>query len=272
MLLLGEIGPFGRTITKVAEWAEGFEIGGFHKTKVVWSDAKDVVHENPFVLSDNLVHRWSLASAFLIVYLLWLILIASVDVVADSHLDTPRVLLRTVSHAVASVGHRNDVGVKNLNVLIGILEEQFRLCDKFCELIVGVCVVEFRLALSRSTNGEIHHQFTFLGVEDCLGSPCAPQFTKSCREGLIDTENGEIATLLSSGDGGYEKCAIAKEPASFHGTGDLWASAFIGACMRGMPAMDAMNLASRFVKEAIHITDGPVETEPMVYGLVTANR
>ncbi|HCW55184.1 MAG TPA: hypothetical protein DGT58_01570 [Erysipelotrichaceae bacterium] len=70
----------------------------------------------------------------------------------------------------------------------------------------------------------------------------------------IDTGNGEIATLLSSGDGGYEKCAIAKEPASFHGTGDLWASAFIGACMRGMPAMDAMNLASRFVKEAIHIT------------------
>ena len=70
----------------------------------------------------------------------------------------------------------------------------------------------------------------------------------------IDTGSGEIATLLSSADGGYEKRAVAKEPASFHGTGDLWASAFIGACMRGLPAMDAMNLASRFVKEAIHIT------------------
>lgn len=35
---------------------------------------------------------------------------------------------------------------------------------------------------------------------------------------------------------------------------------------------DGVEDAKRLLKEAIHITDGPVETEPMVYGLVTANR
>ena len=35
---------------------------------------------------------------------------------------------------------------------------------------------------------------------------------------------------------------------------------------------DGVEDAKRLLKEAIHITDGPVETEPMVYGLVTANK
>ncbi len=70
----------------------------------------------------------------------------------------------------------------------------------------------------------------------------------------IETGDNEIATMLYTKETGIQKCSVKKEQASFHGTGDLWASVFIGACMHAIPMADAMDLSGRFVKEAIHIT------------------
>lgn len=70
----------------------------------------------------------------------------------------------------------------------------------------------------------------------------------------IDTGNNNISTVLQTNEGGFQLCSVQKEPASFHGTGDLWAAAFFGAFLHDLPVADAMNLANRFVKEAIHIS------------------
>ncbi|MDD6258771.1 MAG: pyridoxamine kinase [Erysipelotrichaceae bacterium] len=45
-----------------------------------------------------------------------------------------------------------------------------------------------------------------------------------------------------------------EEPEHFHGTGDLWSSAFCGALVLGKPFEKALQIACDFVKDAIHKT------------------
>ena len=200
MLLLGEVGTTGGTVAEMAEWAEGLEVGGLHESEVVGIDAEDVVHEEPFVLPDELVHRGGFAGSVLGVNLLRLVLVSAVDMVGDGHLDAAGVLLGAVGHAVASVGHGDDVGVENLDFLVGIGEEQLRLGGEAGEGVVGVGVEQLRLALAGGSDGEIYHQLACLGVVDGLWSPCAADVAKVLREGLVDAEDGvrpmdEVARL-----------------------------------------------------------------------------
>ena len=57
-----------------AKRGEGLEVSGLHESEVVGSDAEDVVHEEPAVFADELVHRGRLAGTVLAVNLLGLIL------------------------------------------------------------------------------------------------------------------------------------------------------------------------------------------------------
>ena len=45
-----------------------------------------------------------------------------------------------------------------------------------------------------------------------------------------------------------------EEPQHFHGTGDIWASAFSGGLLQGLSLLQAMTLACDYVKESIHKT------------------
>lgn len=45
-----------------------------------------------------------------------------------------------------------------------------------------------------------------------------------------------------------------KEPQSFHGTGDIWASLFTACLVKGRSFEEALQIACKFVKEAIHKT------------------
>lgn len=45
-----------------------------------------------------------------------------------------------------------------------------------------------------------------------------------------------------------------EEPQHFHGTGDIWASVFLGASTLGKPFLEAMAIACDFVKESIRLT------------------
>ncbi|MBQ9327163.1 MAG: pyridoxamine kinase [Solobacterium sp.] len=45
-----------------------------------------------------------------------------------------------------------------------------------------------------------------------------------------------------------------REPESFHGTGDLWASAYLGLLLNGKSQEDALEIACEFIRNAIHLT------------------
>ena len=92
------------------------------------TNAEDVVHQYPAILADALPHVRCLAGAALAVDLLGMIVVVGIDAVGNHVLDAAGILLCHIGHEVAAVGHRTDVGIEHLYLLIGIFEEQLRLC------------------------------------------------------------------------------------------------------------------------------------------------
>ena len=103
--------------------------------------AVDIVHQHPFFLSDALPHVRCLATTVLAVDLLGVIIVEMVNFVANHVLDAARILLGHIAHKVATVGHGTDIGIQNLNLIVGILKQQLGLGLKCCKLLVGVTIV-----------------------------------------------------------------------------------------------------------------------------------
>ena len=103
--------------------------------------AVDIVHQHPFFLSDALPHVRCLASTVLAVDLFGVIIVEMVDFIANHVLDAARILLGHIAHKVSPVGHGTDICIEHLNLIVGILKQQFGLGLKGCKLLVGVAII-----------------------------------------------------------------------------------------------------------------------------------
>ena len=99
---------------------------------------------------------------------------------------------------------------------------------------------EYREEYDRAYIDLLLERLTALGCKNIIftGISYAPGMT-----GVVVLENGEYAY--------YEH---AKLPNSCHGTGDIYASAFVGALVRGKSAYDAARIAADYAVECIRCT------------------
>ena len=71
----------------------------------------------------------------------------------------------------------------------------------------------------------------------------------------VELSEGRIGVYsLDSESGEYYHYDTEKLPVAYHGTGDIFASSTVGACMRGLSVNDALALAVDFTKECIALT------------------
>ena len=100
--------------------------------------------------------------------------------------------------------------------------------------------VEYKTAYDRAYIDEILRKLTALGCKNVIftGISYTPGKT-----GVVVLENGEYAY--------YEH---DKLPNSCHGTGDIYASAFVGALVRGKTAFEAAKIAANYTVECIKET------------------
>ena len=100
--------------------------------------------------------------------------------------------------------------------------------------------IEYKVEYDRSYIAELLSGLTALGSKNVIltGVSYAPGKT-----GVVVLQNGEYAY--------YEHELL---PNSCHGTGDIYASAFVGALIRGKSAYDAARIAADYTLECIRFT------------------
>ena len=100
--------------------------------------------------------------------------------------------------------------------------------------------IEYRTEYDRAYIDSLLEKLTALGCKNVIltGVSYAPGKT-----GIVVFENGEYAY--------YEHELL---PNSCHGTGDIYASAFVGALVRGKSAFDAAAIAANYTMECIRFT------------------
>ena len=68
-------------------------------------------------------------------------------------------------------------------------------------------------------------------------------------------EKGKLGVVSLSGDGhAYSEYFTEHLPVSFHGTGDIYSSAAVGALVAGRTVPDALALAADYTVECIRLT------------------
>ncbi|MBQ3703362.1 MAG: pyridoxamine kinase [Oscillospiraceae bacterium] len=71
----------------------------------------------------------------------------------------------------------------------------------------------------------------------------------------VSFEEGKLGVVsLDGGTGVFSEYYTDHLPASFHGTGDIYSSAAVGALMNGMSVPDALALAADYTAECIRLT------------------
>ncbi len=86
-----------------------------------------------------------------------------------------------------------------------------------------------------------------------------------CPHPVITGADTEKGYLLYYYDGGVRELPLRKVPGSFHGAGDVFASAFAGCIANGMPFEEALSLTVKFCYRAIVRTEREVPDKK--YGL-----
>lgn len=135
------------------------------------------------------------------------------------------------------------------------VEAMKQLCSKADYLIPNIteaCLLtgtEFRTEYDKAYIELLLHRLSALGPKNIIltGAAYTPGIT-----GIAVLENGEISCY------GHEKV-----PYNRHGTGDIFASAFVGALMRRRSALSAAQIAADYVLECIKATG---EAENHWYG------
>lgn len=100
--------------------------------------------------------------------------------------------------------------------------------------------MEYKTVYDRAYIDEMLQKLTALGCPNVILTGIS--YTEG-RTGVVVYEKGSYAY--------YEH---AKEPNSCHGTGDIYASAFVGALVQGKSAYDAARIAADYVVECIRFT------------------
>ena len=70
----------------------------------------------------------------------------------------------------------------------------------------------------------------------------------------VSFEEGRLGVVSLSGDGVFSEYYTEHLPVSFHGTGDIYSSAAVGALVNGMSIPDALALAADYTVECIRLT------------------
>jgi pyridoxine kinase len=71
----------------------------------------------------------------------------------------------------------------------------------------------------------------------------------------VSFEEGRLGVVSLDGETGiFSEYYTDRLPASFHGTGDIYSSAAVGALMNGMSVPDALALAADYTAECIRLT------------------
>ena len=177
-----EVGHLHLSIAKVAQRRECLEVGGLYKSEVVRTDGIDIIHHNPFVLTDSFPYVRCLTTRALCINLLSMVVVEMINLVGYHIFDATRILLRYVGHEVATVGHWTDIGIEHLNRCVGVFKEQLRLGLEGRKVLVSIAVVEFCATASLLTDGEIDHRFTHGSVPNSLRCPGAGYLAESLRE------------------------------------------------------------------------------------------
>ena len=81
----------------------------------------------------------------------------------------------------------------------------------------------------------------------------------------VSFEKGRLGVVSLSGDGAFAEYYTEHLPVSFHGTGDIYSSAAVGALLRGMSISEALALAADYTVECIRLT--LAEEEHSWYGV-----
>ena len=121
---------------------------------------------------------------------------------------------------------------------------------------------EFRTEYDRAYIDGLLAKLRALGCRNIVMTGVSYEAGKT---GVVVMEKGEYAY--------YEHERIAK---GCHGTGDIYASAFVGAIMRGKTAYEAAKIAADYVKECIIFTQTQnnhwygAAFEPVLYKLIEA--
>lgn len=165
-----------------------------------------------------------------------------IDIVADIFADGGKDCCRIVDPAMA------DNGKLYPGFDMEFVEAMKGLCAKADYVIPNIteaCFLtgtEYREEYDRAYIDLLLERLTALGCKNIIftGISYAPGMT-----GVVVLENGEYAY--------YEH---AKLPNSCHGTGDIYASAFVGALVRGKSAYDAARIAADYAVECIRCTAG----------------
>ena len=139
----------------------------------------------------------------------------------------------------------DDVFVEAMKVLCGKADYVVPNLTEAC-FLTGV---EYKTSYDRAYIDEILEKLTALGCKNVIFTGVSYQEGKT---GIVVYENGQYSY--------YEHDFL---PNSCHGTGDIYASAFVGALVRGKSAYEAAKVAADYTVECIKAT---AEEENHWYG------
>ncbi len=127
-------------------------------------------------------------------------------------------------------------------------KEMAKLAGKADLIIPNLTEASFMLGIPYNENYDEAY------IKDVLRRLCGLGCRRAALTG-ISLEEGKIGVYeYNSEDGTYYSYFNEKLPAAFHGTGDIYASATVGAYMRGLCVEEALKLAVDYTLECMRCT------------------
>ncbi len=103
-------------------------------------------------------------------------------------------------------------------------------------------------------NQPYQENYTEQKIQQMLKQLCALGSNTAIITGISFNEDTIGAYAYDSTQNTYHFYKTRKEPVSFHGTGDIWASTLTGALMNGKSIESSIKIACEYVRECIHLT------------------
>lgn len=99
-----------------------------------------------------------------------------------------------------------------------------------------------------------HENYTEQEIQQMLKELCMLGSDIAILTGISFDKETIGAYAYDASQNAYHFYKTKKEPVSFHGTGDIWASTLTGALVNGKTIETAIMIACEYVRESIHLT------------------
>ncbi len=99
-----------------------------------------------------------------------------------------------------------------------------------------------------------HENYTEQEIQQMLKELCMLGSDIAILTGISFDKETIGAYAYDASQNAYHFYKTKKEPVSFHGTGDIWASTLTGALVNGKTIKTAIMIACEYVRESIHLT------------------